>query len=89
MLNRGRKTKRWDAVRRQLKREFERNGITRCERCNAGYPLSFAHRYKRRLITTDEELRTCALLCIPCHEAIEFAGHEVMYQAITKLIENR
>jgi hypothetical protein len=30
-----------------------------------------------------------ALLCQPCHERIEFSGHEQMYEAITRIIENR
>lgn len=51
--------------------------------------LSFAHRYKRRFITTDEELRVVALLCQKHHEEIEFSGHDEMYEAITAIINSR
>lgn len=51
--------------------------------------LGFAHRYKRRFITTAEELATVALLCVKCHETIEFSGHENMKNAIDAIIENR
>lgn len=83
------KQSQWNTTRRKLKVEFERQGITRCEECNAAYPLGFAHRYKRRLITTEQELRTCALLCNPCHEKYEFAGHEKMFEGINQIIERR
>jgi hypothetical protein len=80
---------RWEAARRQLKVKFERTGVTRCEVCNAAFPLGFAHRLKRRLITTDDELMTVALLCNPCHERIEFSGHEQMFRRINEIIEQR
>ena len=83
------KVSHWNTVRQKLKVEFERQGITRCEECNAAYPRSFSHRYKRRFITTDAELRTVALLCIPCHEKYEFAGHEKMFEGINRIIERR
>ena len=79
----------WNNIRRQIKKDFERLGVTRCEKCGAAYPLGFAHRYKRRFITTAEEMKTVALLCNPCHERIEFSGHENMYAAITEIIESR
>lgn len=79
----------WSNARRKLKKQFERDGITRCEKCNAAYPLGFAHRYKRRMITTEQELMTVALLCNPCHERIEHSGHEQMKAAIDEVIANR
>ena len=83
------KATKWHSVRRTLKVRFERDGITRCEQCNGNFALSFAHRYKRRFITTDEELATVALLCQKCHERIEFSGHEQMKDAIDTIIANR
>lgn len=79
----------WTNARRKLKKEFERRGQTRCELCNAAFPLSFAHRYKRRFITTDAEIMTVALLCIPCHQKIEVSGHEQMFKSINQIIEAR
>lgn len=75
--------------------EFQRNNITRCERCGGTFALSFAHRVKRRFITTDEELRTVALLCQQCHAWAEYGDrdnpgtHERMYDIISGLIERR
>jgi hypothetical protein len=79
----------WNNARRKLKEQFTRMGIQRCEICQGTFALSFAHRLKRRFITTEEELMAVALLCQKHHEEIEFSGHENMYQAITKIIEQR
>jgi hypothetical protein len=83
------KTADWVKARAKIKREFEAMGITRCEQCNSGMFLSFAHRYKRRFITTEDELRTVALLCTPCHTVIEHSGHEQMFDAINAIINRR
>jgi hypothetical protein len=79
----------WDNARRKLTVKFERMGVTRCEICNAAFPLGFAHRLKRRFIRDEAELMTVALLYNPCHERIEHSGHERMYEAITQIIEKR
>lgn len=76
-------------MRAKLKEKFERLGITRCELCFGTFGLAFAHSKKRRFILTDEELEEVALLCQPCHEKIEFSGHEEMYKAITDIIKWR
>ncbi len=81
------KAKVWNRVRAQLKIEFEKMGVTRCEVCNAAYPLGFAHRLKRRHITDETELRVVALLCNPDHEKIEYGGN--MYEDINAIIANR
>jgi len=83
------KAKVWERIRRQLKVEFADAGITRCEQCGSGMFLGFAHRYKRRLIATELEMRIVALLCTPCHEKIEFSGHENMKKAIDAIIAKR
>src|SRR5690349_17549028 len=62
-LKPGRKTKEWNAVRRRLKIEHERLGITTCElRNNPEVPhecsyddfLGFAHEAKRRKLTKED-----------------------------------
>lgn len=83
------KLKDWNNARRKLKVDFERQGITRCEKCNGNFALSFGHRLKRRYITTTEELTTVALLCQICHEDLEHGGHDRMYDEITRIIEAR
>ena len=83
------KVKVWERIRRQVKAEFADAGITRCEQCSSGMFLGFAHRYKRRMITTEDEMRIVALLCTKCHEMIEFSGHENMKNAIDAIIEAR
>ena len=88
-MKQGRKTKQWNNTRRQLKKEFEQKGITFCEVCGSNFGLSFAHRQKRRFITEDTELKTVALLCIPCHQSIEQLPHSEMFKQITEIIEQR
>lgn len=83
------KVKEWTKLRREIKPVFEKAGIVTCENCGGSFALGFAHRVKRRFLTTDEEKRTVALLCQPCHERIEFSGHEEMFRSITEIIERR
>lgn len=83
------KVKTWNNARRKLKKNFEENGIVRCEKCGGTFALGFAHRLKRRFITTEAEMFTVALLCQMCHEKIEHSGHDAMYAEITRIIENR
>ena len=85
----GKRTNKWNSVRAELKGKFESMGVTRCELCYGTFGLSFAHSKKRRFIQTEEDWREVALLCQPCHEKIEFSGHEEMYNAITKIIGGR
>jgi hypothetical protein len=87
VMNRGRKRRAWDRARAKLKKQFFEKGITYCEQCGDHFNLSFAHRLKRRFITTDTELMTVALLCIPCHQKIEV--NPDMFQIITNIIHNR
>lgn len=53
--------------------------------------LSFAHRVKRRYITTESELSIVALLCMDnpeakgCHNKLEHGPKDVMYEKITEL----
>jgi hypothetical protein len=83
------KVDKWNKVRAELKKEFERLGVTYCEMCGGSFALSFAHSLKRRFITTDEQLREVALLCQACHTQVEHSGHENMRDAITRIILNR
>lgn len=94
-MKRGKKSAKWDRIRAEIKIEFERRGIVFCEMCGRTSSLSFAHRYKRRFITDEDELRMVALLCMDdadqkgCHNKLEHAGHEVMFDKITEIIATR
>jgi putative intracellular protease/amidase len=83
------RAKKWPQVRAKLKRQFEAMGITCCEICGSSFALSFAHRLKRRFITTMDELATAALLCQQHHTQIEHSGHERMFETITQIISSR
>lgn len=72
-----------------LKRELERAGITRCERCGSDYFLTPAHSLKRRHITDRTQMREVAILCAPCHLELELQGEAKMYPAIRELIALR
>jgi translation initiation factor 2 gamma subunit (eIF-2gamma) len=72
-----------------LKRELERAGITRCERCGSDYFLTPAHSLKRRHITNRTEMREVALLCAPCHSTLELLGEAKMRPAILAIIADR
>ena len=85
----GNKTRAWNRTRAQLKKEFAEKGISRCEQCCNGNWLSFAHRMKRRKITEPEELKTVALLCIPCHHQIEVLPANEMFDEIDLIISGR
>lgn len=89
MLTPKERNRRWPQIRAKLKKQFEAAGITSCEICGSSFALSFAHRLKRRFITTMEELSTVALLCQMHHTEIEHSGHQPMYEAITNLIAMR
>lgn len=66
----------WDKNRYKLKRIYEEKGITRCENCNSGSFLTFAHRHKRRWYLATESLlidfNQTLLLCVRCHDKIEY-----------------
>lgn len=79
----------WSRIRAEIKQDFDRMGIRRCEICNGSFALGFAHRLKRRHIVTDAEKRAVALLCTKCHEDLEYGGSIRMFNTITKIIENR
>lgn len=83
------RVKLWKRLLPKLKAEFEAMGVTRCEICGGTFALSFAHRKKRRMISDEQELRYVVLLCQKHHEALEHSGHENMYEAITKIWEDR
>lgn len=93
MKRRGKKTLEWDKARAELKKEFMEMGVTTCEfrgrECMHNDGLTFAHRAKRRFITTPAELRRVALLCYVCHQAIEGLGHKPMFDIITFIISHR
>lgn len=93
-LNRaGKKGKAWAKLRRVLKCEFAARGLTICELqlpgCWHDNGLGFAHRYKRNLITSEDELRVVILACNPCHDVIEIAGHAKMKKLVDGVIRDR
>ena len=85
----GKKTALWEKTRRELKREFEAQGIVRCEVCGIDSGLSFAHSRKRRFISTTAELKEVALLCLVHHAQIERLSHEEMFEKVNEIIANR
>lgn len=97
LRSRGKKTKQWDKVRAELKKEFYDKGIISCEICGYADALSFAHRVKRRYIAKDDEaeLRCVALLCMDigthkgCHNLLEYGDKQVMFDVISEIIANR
>jgi hypothetical protein len=84
-----RKVNHWNYIRSKIKRQFEIWNIKSCEVCGGTFALSFAHRYKRRFITDDSELRVVVLLCQVHHAELEVLPHEEMFQRISELIEQR
>lgn len=78
--------KEWKRIRPQIKEKFYQAGIISCEICGSGQFLSFAHRLKRRFITSVTELNVVALLCQIDHSFLdERAGHEEMFRVITEI----
>lgn len=86
-FGRSKKVDAWAKVRAEIKAEFAEMGVTRCEVCGTDGFLGFAHRYKRRHITDDAELRVVALLCVTCHEKVEYGGN--MFEDVNAIIERR
>lgn len=92
-LRAGKKTKEWNRVRAQVKREFAAQGITTCELkyegCRNGDWLSIAHGRKRRKLQGNELKTLTILACVPCHERIEFLAPEEMLAIVNSTIERR
>ena len=92
MKKEGTKTISWTEKRNELKEEFTRMGIFECElklkQCWRNNTLGFAHKAKRRKLTK-EDLGDVALLCSPCHDAIEYIGAGEMWGIIEDIIKKR
>jgi hypothetical protein len=82
-------SKDWRREWPSLKREFERAGIVRCERCGTDRDLTPAHSLKRRHITSRTQMREVAILCVGCHAHYELQGEAKMYPAILAIIARR
>lgn len=81
----GKKTEAWAAIRKELKIEFERLGVTRCQVCFTDNGLGFAHCRKRRNLL-EGEIYHVALLCNdPCHNDLEFGDADVMHDTVHAL----
>ena len=78
-----------------LKKRFFDLGILACEICGRTNYLSYAHRQKMRYVTTEEEMKFVALLCMSgpdwkgCHDKLEYGDKQVMYDTITAIREKR
>lgn len=85
------KNQAWQNVKKYLHKWFEDNGITKCEiryeGCFYNSHLTYAHRLKRRHITTEDELKTVVVACVHCHDIVE--RDPKMYNVITEIIKNR
>ena len=85
----------WNTTRAKLKKQFAAIGVTRCEMCGRGERLSFAHRLKKRFITTQQELEQVALLCMDgpygqgCHTKLEHGPKQEMFDKISEIIRER
>lgn len=88
MKRRGKRVDQWDRIRKVLKVQFERAGITRCEMCGSSYALGFAHRKPRRYCD-ESELAIVVLLCNECHRKVDSCGHENMKNMVEGLIAKR
>ena len=64
----------WNRVRKELVKDFNKVGITKCEirlpLCLRDYALGFAHTKKRRNVT---DLKRVVLSCQNCHTTVEYA----------------
>jgi sugar phosphate isomerase/epimerase len=71
----GKKTKEWMEIRKELKEEFQRMGVTTCELklegCTHDNFLGFAHTKKRRNVT---DLKRVVLACANCHDKVEYCS---------------
>lgn len=94
----GKKGLEWSRVRRELKVDLERQGITRCEfgfqNCTGSENLSLAHSVKRRMLGKGEErerlIREVAVSCLNCHTKLDvLMSHEEMKEAVLKAIDSR
>jgi hypothetical protein len=91
-LGRGRKTREWEKIRRELKIRFERVGIISCEirlkQCWGGYALSFAHT-KKRADMLPGDIEIAVLACAPCHTAVEGMKKDAMQSLLESIILER
>lgn len=94
-LKAGRKTKAWNAERRKLKADSERNNRTTCELrgviphdCTVDNFLGYAHAAKRRKLSS-EDLSHAILICNNVHDIIERWSPEDMKWIVDEMIERR
>ena len=77
MIKKGKKTKEWERVRKELKKQFYESDITVCELdlngCWFNNGLGFAHTRKRRNVI---DLYCVVLACNPCHQKIEYESEK-------------
>ena len=89
MIKSGYKTRQWDQIRAQIKKDFLKLNIIFCEFSFPGCRREiqgFAHKDKRRNLTKDELWHVVGS-CNFCHNKIEY--HPEMEKIITKKIKGR
>lgn len=68
----GKKALEWLQASDELEEIYLEKGITLCEMCGTDNFLSFAHRYKRNDPRCEHTFEGTLLLCVPCHQKIEY-----------------
>lgn len=88
----GKKTDEWNKVRRILKIQFAKVGITTCELtwdgCYKDNLLGFAHAKKRRNLEP-EELKIAILVCNCCHDKLDTRPHVETEKIVMTTIRKR
>ena len=93
------KTAQWARVRANLKNQFAKLGITKCEGhwrgCLGGMFLGFAHLVRRNDLRRDakhgspEHIGTVLLLCSICHHRLDRLSKEKIKTVGMRVIERR
>jgi len=88
----GDKVNEWTEARKEIKQQFQVWKIFKCELnykgCWKDNALTFAHAEKRRKLTK-EDLYKVALLCVPCHDQIEYLPAGEMKRIVEGIIRVR
>ncbi|HNC59261.1 MAG TPA: hypothetical protein PLP33_27790 [Leptospiraceae bacterium] len=89
----GKRSQKRKEVNKELFQYFAENKIDFCElnseKCTGNQFLTIAHSKKSRKIHTDEDWHKVALLCVECHNKIEYLPANEMEEIIENLIKKR
>lgn len=96
ILGSGKKTQQWEEGRAELKRIFQKRGITSCEiqleGCLKDNYLSFAHIQRRGELSAEETINPnyVVLACQPCHHTVDFELPKAKsYQLLQSIVDKR